>query len=484
MTAGQGVATFGGMAGGAAREGTSFLSRVASTAIGVGLGSSLFELPFKAAQTYFEVSRIVAHLGARFRETGRDANYFAERLGYTAGQSAHFAEAFGQGLNNFDRGAYIAAVGAGRAFGVDPSRMVGTTAMVGRLRGNRPMSQDEMAGMLGIASRTGMDKGRLDEYLGAYQRLSEQQFRAMGRADAQGVGGAFALSSATFGTGDPRAQGNEAAGFADRFNSVLTGSGPMRTFMMRAMGYGQAGGPGYIEMRKRLEAGVFDSRNVSALFGTMQNMGLGRGGMFRALESVAGGKLSAEDIDALVTKLGTKEGLAEYQKLATGGTAADKEAFLAGLSPQERATFEKTGMEGLGARRVSAGEARAVELEAMQLSIGKPVAEAIGHLTMAAKNVMDTLAELFGDNPGELLVKIAAGVESMSAIAKTLTDETAPQRQLGWNAVTEDPWNTWKFSMGTIGSNLPGPVGTFYQGIADDAALNLYDNLGPAGSTK
>ncbi len=467
---------------GALNAGGSFLQRTASTAIGVGLGNSVQGFLFASAQTYFEVSKIVGHLGARFRAAGDDAKYFAGNLGFTIAQSAGFADAYGKESNSFHGGNYQMALGAARTAGADPGQMAGFVGKMGRMQGNSSFDQNQLASVFGLSARLGMGKGRFEEMLHTYGGLASEEYRITGRAGA-GARYGLALSETAFGAGDPRSQGSDAGGFADRMQGVMTGGGAVKTYLMRQMGFGQPGGIGYIDMRKRLEAGIFDPKNVASLFGGMQREGLGTNGQFRALEGISNGKLTAVEMESLVKTLGTKEGLEKYMRLTDpGAAAADREAYLAGMSPGDRAAFEKTGFVGTGMRTVTLGESQDVGMESMKLAVGRPMAESMSNMQGAAMATIAGLTSLFGASPGALLVRATEGIETMAESWAKVMPVTggairADPGAAALGALTALPAEMNKYNVGQYGI-VGGAILSGAASINDGATTRLASEMG------
>jgi hypothetical protein len=225
-----------------------------------------------------------------------------------------------------------------------------------------------------------------------------------------------------FGQADPRGRGAQGQNFLQGLQGVMTGSGAMRSYMMRAMGFGRDPDLSYIEMRKRLDAGIYDPQNLQDLFGSFQARGMGEGAMFRAVESVAGGQLKAHQIEMLVKKLGSEEGLEQYAQNAKEGGGNAVWQLRALLTQDELAAFEGEdgGFGGLGRRvGVSAGEAYQVRIENMMMAVGRPIAQAIPPLQGALESVGRTLNKIAGMDVGSVLERGTSAIERVALLLES-----------------------------------------------------------------
>lgn len=372
-----------------------FLSNTASTAIGVGLGTSLFSLPMTAVQRYMQLSTVLEQVDQRFRNVTDGAEMFGTSMGYGIARSAQLSEALGSVLNQFNRGEAVQMAGFGRHMGADPGVTLRTLGTM-RSLGGRELGDSDMAALANMARAMNMDQGRFEEFLHRAEQATREEFALTGRATPEGTMGALGLPSVIFGAGDPRRSDDS---ITSGLQSVMTSGGPMRSYMMRAMGYGREGGPSYIEMRKRLEAGIFDARNVDDLFSSFQDRGMGKAAQFRAIESVAGGALKAWQIEALVDKLGTNAGLEEYRALAYGSMSGEDaiSVFRETLKGKDLDAFDRGGFKSLGERSISAGEGYENRIERMMMAVGQPLAQGIPNLQDAIMSVGRTMENLLGD---------------------------------------------------------------------------------------
>lgn len=391
------------------RRGGSFLSQTASTAIGVGLGTSLFGLPMAALNQYMQLSTVLTQVHARFREASEGAVMFGTSMGYGIGRSAQLAEQLGNVRNEVDRGEGRRLTGLARFTGADPGAVISSMGRVATLRG-REMTEADLAHAFTRSREVGMDQGRFEEFLHRYEQLAQQQFDVMGKVSRPDLYGALRMPSAVYQAGDPRR--TEDTSLVQGLHSTMTGGGAMKTYMMRAMGYGQKDGPDYITMKKRLDAGVFDSLNVIDLFSSFQQRGMGAGAQFRAIESVSNGSLKAHQIEALVNSLGTREGLEKYARMATEQPGDAMAIFERTLSDKDRARWQAGGFAGLGESRVSAGEDYQNRIENIMMKVGGELAQAVPGLQGALESMGRTLVTLIAGDIGGKLERIAGALES------------------------------------------------------------------------
>lgn len=417
------------------RAGGSYLMQAGAMATGLGLGASVFGFFLNSGQKYLELSKIISVVSARFREAEESALRFGGAMGYTIGESAGLVETLGSAQDHFSRREISRYTGFARTMGLDPNTALRALGGMSAARGGDQLTDKELAELAGRALASGMGQGRFGEYLSGIADLGQAGFNATGAFSLTNTLAAASLPGLAFSTGDPRAVGSAGRSMVEGIHGTLTGSPAMQTFMMRAMGFGSEGGPGYIEMRKRLEAGVYDPENLRDLFGAFQARGLGKGAMFRALESVAGGQLKAWQLEGLVDAMGTPEGLAAYEREAAGGNAA---SYVNRFTGGENADFIRSGRS-----RISMGEARAVQMEGMQMAVGDTVAKIMVDMTAVLQNLAKTgqnllqfdFERLFSDLSGAIRLlseKLEVNSRPGSSVMNTLTtpargmsDETA-----------------------------------------------------------
>jgi hypothetical protein len=193
------------------------------------------------------------------------------------------------------------------------------------------------------------------------------------------------------------------------------------------MGYGEEGGPGYIEAQKRLEAGAYDPRNIADMFSGFQRMGLGRTASFQALKSATGGALKAHELEAMVDRFGTAEGLADLQAVIAGGDPAAMRAFMSDMGGGDRARFEKGGFSALGRApgRIGAGEGFAVETEAIQMALGGPATTLIMGLRDMAMDLIKTLGNLTGFKASDIPDMVQSVVKGMTQLTEAMERASA-----------------------------------------------------------
>lgn len=411
-----------GRGGGGMGAGASMLSTAAGTAAGIGMGTSLTGFFMAAPQRYMALSTVITQVGRKFREAGENAAFFGASVGYTISEAAQLSETLGKQTNTVNRAQFQEYASFARFTGSDPGGAMNTLGSMERMQG-RQMSSEDIGRLLGAATSRGMDQGRLDEFMQQTLQIAQMGMAATGKVDPLATATVAGLPGMIFGKDDPRASGDMS--MVQGLQQTMTGGGAMQSYMMRAMGFGKDSGPGYIEMRKRLEAGIHDPQNLVDLFGSFQERGMGEGAMFKAIESVSGGKLKAHQIEALVGKLGNAEGLLEYGLAASGEGAGDGlEAFRATLSENERKQFDAGGftkMVSEGEGMISAGEASELAIERMMMKVGKPIADSIPSLQGAIENIGGMLNNLVGVDWGTLIPSIAANIERVTGVMEGLS---------------------------------------------------------------
>lgn len=449
--------------------GQSFLSHTASTAIGVGLGSSLLGLPLAAVNRYMTLSSVLTQLNQKFRSAAEGSEMFGTSVGYGIARSAQLAETLGGVRNQFDRSEGTRLAGFARFSGADPSTVLRSLGRVGDLQG-RGVGDFGMANLMSQARNRGMDQGRFEEFLQLVTQHSESQFAATGRTSLNSSLGVMSLQNVVYGPTDPR-RANDSH-LLGGLNDVMTGSGPMRSYMMRAMGYGSEGGPSYIEMRKRLDAGIYDPQNVIDLFSSFQARGMGEGAMFRAIESVAGGSLKAHQIEALVKGVGSEDGLARFKdSVAQQGGPESLRQFLDTMSTGELEKFNAGGFAAVGASKVSAGETYENRIEAAMLKVGAEFAQAVPNIQDTLESLGRSLQTILGGDVGGTLERIAGSAER---VAGWVERNALPWNQGGFDWITAQPYETeWRTRRGIIDPHArargmyhgEGPISAGMEGI-------------------
>jgi hypothetical protein len=420
------------------------MSHAASTAIGVGLGSSISGFILESGTKFMALDRILTNLDRRFRDVEGSASRAGAAIqgagaefGYATAEAGMLGEALGSQTNRINIGEFRRYAGFARFTGMDPNAAMGGLGHLGHLVGHGGgLSNRQLLTVLGAARRHGMDQGRLGEYVQGVGATAEGMLEATGRVDFDQLMGLQRMPRLLYGADDPRGQGALGMSTMSGLNQSLTGNAAARTFLMRAMGYGQAGGPSYIEAKKRLDAGVYDPRNLQDMFDAFRARGMGRGAQFRAIESISGGSLKAYEIEKIVDLYGGSPGTV---KDAFDGSEASRDRSSAARGGGPRGFEGVAGMGGM----ISLGERSQVELEGMQMEVGRFVAQSamesrdiLMDLLKIAKNVTG----LDGTNIGELIVSL---LERLN-------------RYLDTAAALEHPYQAAGYMMGIPGVQNPG----------------------------
>ena len=404
----------------------------------VALKGSVESFLLGSADKYFQLSRAITQTGRRFREANGEAHRFGEGLGYTIEQTTQLVSTLGEQTNSVSRGQFARYTGFARDRGLDPGAALSALGQLQQLTGG--FGDDFLANLVGRANARGMGQGRLQEYLQGLAQTGQQMFANTGSVRAGTLAAINDLPGLVFGATNPAGQGAMGQQFMGGLQGTLTGQGPMRSFMLRSMGFGKAGGPGYIEAMKRLEAGVYDPRNLQDLFGEFRERGLGEAAQFRALQSVSGGQLKAWQIEALVKKFGSDSGYAELQAATAQGAGRKYlDAAMASYSPEEQAIYKQEGYAGLGRAkgRISAGEQAEVEFEGMQMATGPQMAKSVLDIRDVVVNLAKAFEKFLGTDPLSALNKFTEAMVKVSAKIERMTPENVPAKVA--QAVAEDP---------------------------------------------
>lgn len=408
--------------------------------ISYGLGGSVEGFLLGSAETYMHLDTVMAKIGRRFQDVGRDAAMFGHALGFGREQSSQMTETLGGLTNKVNRGQFQRYAGFARDRGLDPNQAMRILGGLEQIKG-QGIPDAFLAQLTGRAQSRGMGAGRLGEYLEGFQRFAQQQFQTMGTSNLGTAAALYDLPGKVFGANDPRGKGQMGASFLEGLQGTMTGAPEMQNFLMRSMGYGEKGGPGYIAMRKRLEAGINDPQNLLDLFGEFQARGLNEAGQFRAVESVAGGKLKAWQIEALVKHMGTGTGMDELRSaVGRGGGDQYVEAMLASMPEGERGELRAGGggfaALGKGAGRIGMGEANALQVEDMKMETGGYVAESLMDMREIINDIAQTWVKIMGSNPLETMTKLTdAGAQASEAL------KALPWEQIG-DIINQIPWDT------------------------------------------
>lgn len=490
----------------------SFVKQTAATAIGMGLGNSIGGFVLSAPQTYLLVERIMGQLVHRFRETGESLASFGSNLGYTVSQMAGFAETLGARTDGIDRTTFQRYAGFARFTGMDPNAAMGGLGTIHRRMG-RGITQGELAAMLRQADLQGMGQGRLAEFLSQFESAMSDQFAATGAARFHHGLAHAALPSFVHGEGTMAAYNDTSL---SRGLDGMMQQGPMKTFLLRAMGFGTEDGPSFIEAMKRREAGVHDPRNLRDIFGAFRDMGWSRGEQFSALYDVAQGQLKTWQVEKLVDRFGglqdhvrvkpdgtaeTYDPLAEYVKAASGVDPDQQERFLERMlkTSDQRAAWDTSGFAGLGEGTVTTGEAVDVNLERMRIAIGGPLAQSILPIQRSVENIFQAIQNLIGVD-WNVIPQIARNIEALTKLTELVTSgRVTPRAAIGavgadlvHNARTNIPMNVQRgyaeglhlgaeaFAMGPY-TALGRSAGRMLDGRAGMLAALPRLDQGPAG---
>lgn len=393
--------------GGFGRQMLGYMGVAGATAVGLGLGSSIAGFLLSSGSKFLELSKVIAQIDARFRGAGDSVAYFGHSMGYTIGETAGLVEALGNVRDRADRSEFTRYGGFARYTGLDPRQAMGTFGRLSTLQGST-VSSGQLAEILKRAEASGMGHGRLGEFLSILETMGQGQFGATGQLDLRALMATQSVPGLAFGANDPRAQGQQGLGLMEGLNQSLTGNPAMQTFMMRAMGFGAAGGPGYIEMRKRLSAGVYDPRNIRDLFQAFQARGMSKPAMFRALESVSGGSLAPWQIEGLVNSLGDPAGLSQLQG------QMDMPAASAGSG-------QEPDWARLGRGAVGMGSWREVQIEGMQMKVGETVATVMMDMTDVMISLVKTGENLLGLDLGTSIKELSGSLKDAAGAIEKMT---------------------------------------------------------------
>lgn len=377
--------------GGAYDRVTGFISNTASTATGVALGGGILSFLVGAGEQFKATDKALTALEARFDSVGRGAASFAGKMGYLRSETAGYLETLGAQTNAIDMTQAGVGLGFARFRGLDPSRTMSFVGRTSRLSG---FSTDAMSmqRVFGQARSLGQGEGMLPEFMDALQSLQERQFAATGRpAGLNSAQGLMQIPSLMFGEGDPRAMGMGAVDTVNSIHGMLAGGDPsMRVALLRSMRFGKKGGPGYLDAMERLEAGVFDSRNLRDLMGRLR--GEGRSADEAAtmlLPTARAAGMRTSTLRALTSRFMSDEGFAQLEAAGDSwkmGEAFDA-SFRGGLTDKEAKIFGEKGFEGLGEGATGQGNIRERQFEDLTMKVGPKMLKSMMDLTRTADNI-------------------------------------------------------------------------------------------------
>jgi hypothetical protein len=390
-------------------------STALGTAVGMGLGQSITGFVMGAGEKYAEISKSLGQLEQRFRSSDGAVAGWGASLGYTIAQVAELDKLIGAVEDKLSVRNARRYAGFSRATGMDAGTGSVLSAMIGRSTG-APLNNAQLSSLTGLGAATGMGQGRFEELLQSVQSLTLAQQQTTGRGNLGTAEGLLGMVSNVF-RGSSLGQGAQGLGFLERLQGTMTGNRAFQVMAMRDAGFGSpGGGPGYVEMMKRLEGGVFNGNNLAAMLQGVMGRGLSREQQISTLYNLSGGlggSLKMHEIEALIDRYGNDAGITQLR-----GMGNDPDAAVALMRNQPGAI--RGDMAALGGRTVTAGERRAVQLEQMQMAVGQPVLEAMSDMTDA----LVALARSFKDYTGiSAATMLTAPVNAMATTARVFAEE-------------------------------------------------------------
>lgn len=403
-----------------------FAGNVASTATGVALGNSIFGFFVGAAEQWQQTDIALKQLDRTFDGLTRKAGSFAANMGATRVEAAALLQTLGAQTGTVDIGQARTGVAFGRAFGMDPQAVLQfqgrTTRRTGFMTDGTSMQR-----VAGQARLLGQNQGMLPEFMDALSGIMDMQYGATGTASLHGAQTAMNLPSIIFGSDDARARGRDAVGTLQSMQGMMSGSTSpgMRVELLRAMGYGRQGGPGYLDAMERLESGVLDPRNMRDLFGRFRTMGVGaeEAAMLLMPDAKRSG-MSVRSLRAMTHKLMSDEGYAALRGQGDDFRMKEVfgESFTAGLSKADREAFEKRGWGGLGEEGTAASQYRRRQMDDMIASAGPQMLKSVMDMTESARNLggaLDTIIKKMTGGQG-FLDMLNGGTEALEQFTQSV----------------------------------------------------------------
>ncbi len=418
------------------------MKTAAAATVGMALGGSGVGFFLNSAQTYMELSRVMVTLNQRFATFEGNVTGVGRALGFARAEGGALMETLGAQTNTLNRGTAHQYMGFARTFGLDPSQTVGGLGRLQRLMGGHAPTRAAMHGLGAQAAGLGMGEGRFGEYMQVLSALGESEFKSTGRigsnwaalgassadfAGDMGLQGAMttmALPGQVFGKDDPRSQGMEGLDFTQRLSGAFSGGGPWKSYMMRAMGYGRKGGPDYMTMRERLDAGVMGemgSQNVKDIAKFMSAQGLGQGAIYRGLEGAFGGQLKAHELRALSGFIADEN---KVNAWAGGGALPDDPALQALANRAEWKGDGPIDFLETGRKAVPEGDVSRGSIEDLRVAVGEPLARTIIDLQGIMVNMAGSFENLTGFNPTDILdliPKLTGAIEGLTEAFEATT---------------------------------------------------------------
>jgi len=425
----------------------------AAIGAGLALGGGLLSFFTARANHFMQLSSVMAQLNRRFREGEGAVHGWGSAMAFTVGQTAQMMELMGSNVNDPTKAQFQSFAGIQRNYGLGGDAIGGLSSIEKYTHGSSPglgVDRTGLAQIIGRAVTTGMDGGRLAEHIRTIASVSEETFRRTGKSSVTGALATTAIPGLIFGPGDERGRGQMGVEFMARLNAGADNPA-MQTLLMRAMGYGQPGGPGYIGMRMQSEAGFYGEagvQNLGYLHQEFSARGADKQYAFRALETTMPG-LRAHELDKLAAFLTNPEMQPMLDKLSG---VEDLDAFYGGLSQKERAAFDESGFAGMAglAGRAGAGDWRQVQMEGLSMRYGPAMAETLMKLTDTADQTLQAFQKLTGVDWGTMLVELVSAINRLSRALNKWGDKGSLNDQYGgglYGEIATDTKRNWDASM-------------------------------------
>lgn len=406
---------------GALYHGTIAAGRTAYSAAAWGIGEDPIAMVLGSGSRYMQISKALTQVAQTFREASQGATTFGNSLGYTLDRSVALSQALGAQTNALDPVSGANYLGFARGMGLDPMSAMGTFGGMQRIQG-RPLSPMELIQMGGQARKIGMGQGRFGEQTQALLSIMEQAEQRTGHADASQAGALSMFAAHVFrredGTFGDLGLGAKGAGFIQRLSAGFDRPAVQST-MLRAMGYGQAGGPSYVDSMQKIEAGVNDTQNLAKLYNYLRADGVGGDGLKVVFKEAFG--LRMHEASSLVEALSNPE-VMRYMS-GDAGAAEAASSYVQGLKPEQRAALRDGGLVGLGRSAISAGEGYETQKEALVMKFGPQMAALQLDILKATSSVAQSIKNLLGE---EFSGSVKKATGAVAAFAEQLEDATSP----------------------------------------------------------
>lgn len=381
-----------------------------------GIGEDPIQMIMGSGSKYMQISTALAQVSHQFREAAKGAELFGNSMGFTLSQAAGLSQALGAQTDSIDPGAGVDYLGFARNRGLDPMQAMHTLGSMSRLQESR-LSGGQLMAMGGRASLLGMGQGRLGEYQRQVLAIMEQQHGRSGRADAESAGLMTQFTAAMFGGGEA-GLGMSGANLVQRMSGGFDRPA-VKSTMLRALGYGQQGGPSYVDAMQQIEEGATDPQNLYTLYDYLRNDGVGGDGMKVVMGQAFGLKMF--EADALVGALANPD----VRALMSGDKSKEGavKEYMRSLTPRQRGAFgDDQDFGGLGRLAVSAGESYAVKKESLVMKFGPKMADLQLDVLNATDNVVQTVQNLIGDGLGNAAKQATEALEDFTGAMRDLTE--------------------------------------------------------------